>query len=216
MISPSDSSANADLPHRLWLLQRLARGLAHELANVQQLLLAPELPADAREDADTRLGKVADTLATWGHYNPAEPGTPLAVIAALESAASLHAVLGGEPRVRSRLAVEGAEAAVVFVPPSALDRALVSLIVIAGRMHDRRSARDIVLSAALAGDDVRLGVDLVPAPDAVLGDEERWLRDQSARLFSRMGGALDPPSGDERAAFRAALPRFRAGAAPRP
>lgn len=216
MNAPSEPELPADVPHRLWLLQRLARGLAHELANVQQLLLAPELPADAREDADVRLGRVADTLSAWGHQSPDEPASPLPVRPALASAASLHALLGGEPRLRLRIAVDGTEPAVVHAPPSVLERALVSLLVIAGRLHDRRSGHELVLSAATAGDAVRLGLDMVPANDATLGDEERWLREQSARLLARLGGALEPATADGRVAFRAWLPRIRAGAAPRP
>lgn len=217
MTLPSDAAYAADLPHRLWFLQRLARGLAHDLANVQQMLLVPDLPDAVRAEADVRLGHVADTLSAWGHDDPAADATaPISLETALASSATLHGSLGGEPRTRCRIEGDDDATFVIRARPLDIDRALTSVLVVAARSHDRRSGLEIVLRVSIAADHATIDVVVSPAPGVPSSDEDAWLLSESSRLLTPMGGAIVPSEAGHRGTWRVRLPRLTTAGAPRP
>lgn len=177
------------LEHRLWLHRRLARGLAHELANLHQMLMLPDPPPEMREELDTRLMALVDSLGRLAREPDVDPGaTPCPALEAWREAARTHDRLGGEPHVPWTV-VAAAEAPVAWACAERLHRALVAVLVMAARSLNRQRVEPPELRVE-DGAAVRFVAE-APAGGAPPDPDEAWFRACADAWLECDGGRLD-------------------------
>lgn len=192
------------LEFRLWLHRRLARGLAHELANLHQMLMLPEPPPEMRDELDLRLMALVDALGRLAREPDTDPGAASRIaIDAWRDAARTHDRLGGEPQVPWTI-LSPPDSPVAWAAAEPLHRALVAVLVLAARTMDRQGAQTPELRAE-AGADVRFVAETACLGAAADADEAWFIACAEAWLGSE-GGALIVEREATRARFTVTVP----------
>jgi hypothetical protein len=190
-------AASALLEIQVWVLRRTVRGLAHEVANLQQMLLLPGPPEGLRAEQDERLARLGDRLAALGR-EPDEPSEAVALSLSelLDEAVHAHDGLGGEPRVVVHTAPDAAECELLARRESAAAVLLV-MLVLAGRARPRLAAGPLHVGsrATDGGVDVEVSADADPArgggaeSEALYAAAVTVARGEGARLERTGAGA---------------------------
>ncbi len=195
------------LEHLLWMHRRIARGVAHEIANLQQMLLLPDPPAEMRDELDHRMVALVELLGrTARETDEGSAVVPVPAVRAWHDAAKGHDRLGGENRARWTVRDAPADP-VAWVRPEALQRVLVTILVLAARALDRGSVVESELSVE-GGVELRFVAEVPScgiAPDA----EARWLEACAESWLAREHGTLLVERGPTRARFVATVPGAR-------
>ncbi len=192
------------LEHRLWLHRRLARGLAHELANLHQMLMLPDPPPEMRDELDARLTALVDALGRLAREPDVDPGpTPCPALDAWREAAHTHGRLGGEPHVPWTV-VSPADSPVAWAGAARLHRTLVAVLVMTARTLNRQCVEPPGLRVE-DGPMVRFVAEASwtgAEPDA----DEPWLRACADAWLEEDGGRLDVERDAQRVRYTVSLP----------